>query len=220
MVWPGTTIGVPAEVTGTPGEVRGCCGWKLGGTGCIAISTVCRTSEYEQRTEDSALDTALGYPGMLAPVHVCAETMQVLTWDWEPAVVPHVKLHGDIGPAWHEYVSQAGSCGQVCVVGAQLGQLLSATGVLVPIVSVTAKHWTLVDTLVAPHPSLQDFCGHWAAGWTSQTLSTQRAIAQGCEAGAQLGPQAPGACTLEAGCRAPFTVVYWKHVRCRIIVPV
>jgi len=27
-------------VTGKPGKVRGCCGWKLGGTGCIEISTV------------------------------------------------------------------------------------------------------------------------------------------------------------------------------------
>jgi len=140
----------------------------------------------------------------------------VLTWDWEPAVVPHVKLHGDIGPAWHENVSQAGSCGQDCVVGAQFGHMLSETADLV---SPTAKHWTLVVTLVAPHPSLHDFCGHWAAGWVSQTYWTQRATEQGCEAGAQLGPQAPGACTLEAGCRAPFTVVYWKHVRCRVIVP-
>jgi len=160
------TIGAPKEVTGTPGEVSGCCGWKLGGTGCIEISTVCRTSEYEQRTEDSALDTALGYPGMLAPVHVCAEAMQVLTWDWEPAVVPHVKLHGDIGPAWHENVSQAGSCGQDCVVGAQFGHMLRETADLV---LPTAKHWTLVVTLVAPHPSLHDLCGHWAAGWVSQT---------------------------------------------------
>jgi len=95
--------------------------------------------------------------------------MQVLTWDWVPAVVPHVKLHGDIGPAWHENVSQAGSCGQDCVEVAQSRQKLSGTAVFVLVVSVTAKHWTLVVTLVAPHPSLQDFCGHWAAGWTSQT---------------------------------------------------
>jgi len=36
------------------------------------------------------LDARFGYPGMSWPLHVFAETMQVLTWDWVPAALPHV----------------------------------------------------------------------------------------------------------------------------------
>jgi len=61
------------------------------------------------------------------PLHVFAETMQVLTWDWVPAALPHVIEHGDNGPAWQSYVSQGGRDGHVVTTGTQFVHMFAGT---------------------------------------------------------------------------------------------
>jgi len=57
-VWPGTTIGVPAEVSG-------CCGWKLGGTGWSEVSVTVYTSSLVHLDESA---------GVIAPVSTLTAT--------------------------------------------------------------------------------------------------------------------------------------------------
>lgn len=63
---------------------------------------------------------ARGYPASDPPPHLfTAKAVQVLTCDWVPAELPQVREHGDNGPCWHWYVSQAARAGHGVTTGSQ-----------------------------------------------------------------------------------------------------